>query len=99
MNLNVSAELLEIVKGEIKVTWSDDDTAIEEKIVDGMAFIQGITGPISFVENNILSINAKKLLKCYVQYDWDGILSSFEDDYGFAILRLKIDAGVERERK
>lgn len=98
-NLDVSPELLEICKDEIKVTWSHQDNTIEDKIREGMAFIQGKTGPLPFDEKTIVSIKARKLLKEYVRYDWNAALASFEEDYLSDILELQILVAAERRSK
>lgn len=78
--------LLEEVKARLDVTWEYDDPKINTMILEGQDFIKSRVGKTNFDTE----ISARKLLKEYCFYAWNGASYSFEDDFKSDILNLQI---------
>nr|WP_314515391.1 hypothetical protein [uncultured Peptostreptococcus sp.] len=78
--------LLEEVKARLDVTWEYDDPKINTMILEGQDFIKSRVGKTNFDTE----ISARKLLKEYCFYAWNGAIYSFENDFKSDILNLQI---------
>ncbi|WBY48106.1 hypothetical protein PGA57_05350 [Latilactobacillus curvatus] len=96
MNFEISGELLEEVKSQLQITFTERDPMIKNSIKSGMAFVVDKVGPVDFEGESLASIKAKDLLLNYCRYDWDGFRQGFEVDYLRDILSLQITNGIER---
>ena len=79
-------DLIEEVKNRLNVTWDYDDEKIKNIMIEGEEFIIARVGKTNFKTE----ISAKKLLKEYCFYAWNGALFSFEDDFKSDILNLQL---------
>lgn len=98
--MNIAKELLETVKGKLKITWSHQDEDILDMIDEGIAFLQSRAGklPFSLSDESDLAHLSRRLLKTYCRYDWNGSAAYFEKDYLSDLLNLQITAAVERKK-
>jgi hypothetical protein len=79
-------DLLEEVKNRLNVTWDYDDEKIKNIMLEGEDFIIARVGKTNFKTE----ISARKLLKEYCFYAWNGAIFSFEDDFKSDILNLQL---------
>lgn len=79
-------DLIEEVKNRLNVTWDYDDEKIKNIMIEGEEFIIARVGKTNFKTE----ISAKKLLKEYCFYAWNGAIFSFEDDFKSDILNLQL---------
>lgn len=83
MTQSTLSELVELVKNECRITWSDDDTerrvrGIVEDADTKLRHMLGIKGAADvFTKPG----GARTLFKKYCLYDWNEVLDQFEDNY------------------
>ncbi|KXI14677.1 MULTISPECIES: phage head-tail connector protein [Peptostreptococcus] len=83
-------DLLSEVKDRLNVTWEYDDSKINSMIEEGKDFIISRVGRTDFE----VEISARKILKEYCLYAWNGSIASFEDDFKSDILNLQLKHGL-----
>lgn len=79
-------DLLDEVKERLNVTWSYEDEKIQNIIDESKDFIENRVGKTDFEAE----ISAKKLVKEYCLYAWNGAVASFEEDFKSDILNLQL---------
>lgn len=78
--------LLDEVKNRLNITWNYDDEELILIIGEAKEFIILRVGEVDFLTD----ISAKRLLKEYCRYAWDGALSVFESNFRSDILNLQL---------
>ena len=85
-------ELLDEIKGDLQITWDDDNTEINltNYIEDGIEVLENDVGTsIDFEEDKM----ARGLLKTYVRYAWNKSEEFFIENNLERILKLEIKYG------
>lgn len=83
---DIPAELLEEVKDNLFVTWSDNDKQIKIIILKSMNYLQSKVSQILTIED-FSSYNIEHTLlieRC--RYDWNNALNEFEKNFASEIL-------------
>lgn len=90
----VPDELLEAVKSELNMTWTDAarDTRLDGYIQRGMARLQKIAG--AALDFSVGSTN-RQLLYDYCRYANSGALEAFETNFQSALLELNLEHQAE----
>lgn len=84
--MEVTPEILEIVKENIFVTWNDEDDKVENMVKRGMKRINNlIGGKLDYSEHDNLD-----LLVNFCRYDWNGVSEYFTTNFQDDILFLQI---------
>lgn len=84
--------MLEEVKGELKITWADEDISLGRLIVRAKDNMDDLIGVELDYENNS---QAKTLFLNYCRYDYNNALEYFEDNFKKEILRLQLKEGAK----
>ena len=96
MEYTVTDELLESLKSELQITFSERDESLKKSLKRGMAFITSRVGDVEFNGDSEVSLLANDLLINYCRYDWDGYRQVFAGDYKSDILNLQVVNGIAR---
>lgn len=84
--------LLEAVKDYLKITWDDEDVAIQGIIDRGQAYLENLTGTdLDFDTEG----QPRALLLDYCRYAYNNALEYFEENFRPQILRLQLQEGVK----
>jgi len=84
--------MLDEVKSYLKITWDDEDTAIQNIINRGENRLEELVGAsLDFTASS----DAKDLLLNYCRYDYNNAIEYFEENFQKEILRLQLKTGVE----
>lgn len=85
--------LLEIVKENLHVTWDDEDARILEMISRGVGYLNGLAG----VELDYGTPGLpRSLLFDWARYAYNNATEYFEENYGYEIKRMNLQAGVTK---
>ena len=83
--------MLNAVKVYLKITWDDEDAALQSTIERGKAYLNDLTG----VELDFDSDGpARALLLDYCRYVYNNASEYFEENFREEILRLQLMTGV-----
>lgn len=84
--------MLQEVKEELKITWTDEDDSLSRLIIRAKDNVDDLIG----VELDYdLNSQAKTLFLNYCRYDYNNALEYFEDNFSKEILRLQLKEGVK----
>ena len=83
--------MLDKVKDYLKITWTDEDTAINDLIDRGKEKLEELAGAAPDFESEGL---ARSLLFDYCRYAYNNASEYFEENFQKEILRLQIMAGI-----
>jgi len=79
-------EILDALKAKLKITWDDENTELEDSILKGKSYIEGITGTtLNFDEAK----EPKTLLLEYCRYDYNKAIEYFEENFSNRLMRLQ----------
>lgn len=84
--------LLEDVKEEIKVTWTDEDPYLNKMIARGKASLEGQTGTTLDFD---VEGQPKILLLNYCRYDYNNAIEHFKENFQKELLELKLKEAVK----
>lgn len=84
--------MLEEVKEELKITWTDEDDSLSRLIIRAKDNVDDLIGVKLDYENNS---QAKTIFLNYCRYDYNNALEYFEDNFSKEILRLQLKEGVK----
>lgn len=86
--------LLEAVKDYLKITWDDEDVAIQGIIDRGQAYLENLTGTdLDFDTEG----QPRALLLDYCRYAYNNALEYFEENFRPQLLRLQLLEGVKAQ--
>ena len=84
--------MLNAVKVYLKITWDDEDAALQSIIERGKAHLNDLTG----VELDFGSDGpARSLLLDYCRYVYNNASEYFEENFASELLRLQLQMGVK----
>ena len=83
--------MLDKVKDYLKITWTDEDTAINDLIDRGKEKLEELAGAAPDFESEGL---ARSLLFDYCRYAYNNASEYFEENFQKEILRLQLMTGV-----
>ena len=84
--------MLNAVKMYLKITWDDEDAALQSIIERGKAYLNDLTG----VELDFDSDGpARALLLDYCRYVYNNASEYFEENFAPELLRLQLQMGVK----
>ena len=84
--------MLEEIKDYLNITWSDEDTKLQNIIDRGQERIEGLVGgSVDFSSPGL----AKDLLLNYCRYDYNNAVEYFEENFQTEILRLQLNTGID----
>ena len=95
MAREIPGELMEDVRADQGITWSDDATErnLRNQIGSGMAYLDGKLGePGDYLSDGL----PRTLLFDYVRYARSGALDAFEPNYLSMILAMQTERQVQR---
>lgn len=85
--------MLQEIKDYLKITWSDEDSALQGLILRGKAYLNDLAGiELDFETEG----TAKSLLLDYCRYAYNNALEYFEENFQKEILRLQLKAGISQ---
>lgn len=85
--------MLEAVKNYLKITWDDEDAAIQDIIDQGEAYLNELSGAeLDYTQKGL----ARSLLFDYCRYVYNNASEYFEENFAKEILRLQLMTGVEQ---
>ena len=83
--------MLEAVKDYLKITWDDEDAAIQDIIDQGEAYLNELSGAeLDYTQKGL----ARSLLFDYCRYVYNNASEYFEENFREEILRLQLMTGV-----
>lgn len=84
--------MLDAVKDYLKITWDDEDAALQSLIERGKAYLNDLTGAeLDFDSNG----PARSLLLDYCRYVYNNASEYFEENFASELLRLQLQMGVK----
>lgn len=84
--------MLDAVKDYLKITWDDEDAALQSLIERGKAYLNDLTGAeLDFDSNG----PARSLLLDYCRYVYNNASEYFEENFASELLRLQLQIGVK----
>lgn len=84
--------MLDAVKDYLKITWDDEDAAIQSMIERGKAYLNDLTGAeLDFDSDG----PARALLLDYCRYVYNNASEYFEENFASELLRLQLQMGVK----
>ena len=83
-------DLLSDVKKRLRITWEYDNDEISDLIEEAKDWLANRIDGIDFDDTQ-----ARKLVKEYCRYAWNGSISSFEYDFKRDILSLQLEYAVK----
>lgn len=95
MTREIPGELLEDIRADNNITWSDDttDRNLRNQIGSGMAYLDGKLGePGDYLSDGL----PRTLLFEHVRYARSGALDAFETNYLSMILAMQTERQVQR---
>ena len=85
--------MLDAVKNYLKITWDDEDAAIQDIIDQSKAYLNELVGAeLDFEQKGL----ARSLLFDYCRYVYNNASEYFEENFAREILRLQLMVGVEQ---
>lgn len=85
--------MLQAVKDYLKITWDDEDAAIQDIIDQGEAYLNELSGAeLDYTQKGL----ARSLLFDYCRYVYNNASEYFEENFAKEILRLQLMTGVEQ---
>jgi hypothetical protein len=86
--------VLQTVKDYLKITWADEDAAIQGIIGRGQAYLEHLTGTdLDFDTEG----QPRALLLDYCRYAYSNALEYFEENFRPQLLRLQLLEGVKAQ--
>lgn len=86
--------MLQTVKDYLKITWDDEDVAIQGIIDRGQAYLENLTGTdLDFDTEG----QPRALLLDYCRYGYNNALEYFEENFRPQLLRLQLLEGVKAQ--
>lgn len=83
--------MLEAVKNYLKITWDDEDAAIQDIIEQSKAYLNELVGAeLDFEQKGL----ARSLLFDRCRYAYNNASEYFEENFQREILRLQLKVGV-----
>ena len=84
--------MLEEIKDDLDITWSDEDAKIQRIIDAGKNYLETLAGgTLDFTAEGL----AKSLLKNYCRYSYNNASEYFEENFHQQIIRLQIIEGIK----
>ena len=84
--------MLEEIKDDLDITWSDEDAKIQRIIDAGKNNLETLAGgTLDFTAEGL----AKSLLKNYCRYSYNNASEYFEENFHQQIIRLQIIEGIK----
>ena len=84
--------MLQTVKDYLKITWADEDAAIQGIIGRGQAYLNGLAGAELDYETDG---QPKALLLDYCRYVYNNASEYFEENFARELLRLQLQEGIK----
>jgi len=84
--------MLSAVKNYLKITWDDEDAALQTIIDRGKAYLDDLTGAELDFESDG---PARSLLLDYCRYVYNNASEYFEENFATELLRLQLQMGVK----
>ena len=83
--------MLDELKENLGITGTDQDAALEKKILSGKARLDGLAGVA--LEYEVEGLPRSLCLDC-CRYDYNNALEYFEENFAKEILRMQLQAAV-----
>lgn len=84
--------MLDAVKDYLKITWDDEDAAIQSMIERGKAYLNDLTG--AELDFDVTG-PPRSLLLDYCRYVYNNASEYFEENFASELLRLQLQMGVK----
>lgn len=84
--------MLDAVKDYLKITWDDEDAAIQSMIERGKAYLNDLTG--AELDFDVAG-PPRSLLLDYCRYVYNNASEYFEENFASELLRLQLQMGVK----